>query len=254
MVETNSKILEGLGITGNEAKAYAALCELGPSVASEVAEKAGIHRALTYATLARLVEKGLVSQVTKDRFRVFEAAPPARLEALFEEREKESKTELVELVSQLSTVYRVTAKPSVEVFTGLDGVKSVLSDELAESKKGGEILFYRAQPELVRLAAVAVAAYHRKRTEKGVRARALFDSAPLSSERAREFAKLGLSEVRTIGETAPTPITYHIYAQKVAILSVSKEEALGIVVKSSAVADFFRSSFESAWRKAKPLN
>lgn len=56
-----------------------------------------------------------------------------------------------------------------------------------------------------------------------------------------------------ISETAPTPITYHIYAQKVAILSVSKEEALGIIVKSPSVSEFFRSNFELTWRKAREL-
>ncbi|MCX6767112.1 MAG: hypothetical protein NTY90_00050 [Candidatus Micrarchaeota archaeon] len=249
----NVGLLKELGLTGNEAKTYIALCGLGPAVVSDIAEKAGIHRALAYATLARLAEKGLVSQVTKDKKKWFSAAPPERLESIMEEREKRLKTGLASLTEALAGVYRVSARPAAEIFTGIEGLKSILMDELNSVEKGGAIYYYRAQPELARLAKVFVSWYHKKRVEKGVKAVAIFDSAPQSLDRAREFAALPFSEVRVMPEAFPTPITYHIFADKVAIMSVSKEEALGVLIKSEAVASFFRKSFDFAWKKLKPI-
>jgi sugar-specific transcriptional regulator TrmB len=247
------EVLKYLGLTGNEAKVYFALCELGPSVASDIAEKAGVHRALSYGTLARLAEKGLVSQVTKEGRKFFEAAAPARLQALMEEREHRVREGVASLTEELSKIYRVSAKPTVEVFTGVEGIKAILTEELASTKKGDSIYYYRASPEIAWKAKVFVSWYHKKRADKGVMAKAVFDSAPDSLKRAREFAALGLSEVRLITETLPTPITYHIFADRVAILSTSREEWLGILIKSEAIAGFFRNSFEFAWKQLKPI-
>jgi len=249
----NVGILKDLGLTGNEAKAYLALCELGPSVVSDIAEKAGIHRALAYATLARLAEKGLVSQMTKDKKKWFSAAPPERLKAMMEEKEKTIKDGLFSLSRQLSKIYRVSARPAVEVYTGVEGLKTVLNDELDTMKKGEVIYFYRVRPEIAELAKVFTAWWLRKRVEKGIVSKAVFDTMPGSLERAQVWLKAGLAEVRVLPDPVPTPITHHIYGDKVALLSAAPGELVGIIIKSPAIANFFRKSFELQWKTLKPL-
>lgn len=245
--------LKRLGLTGNEAKVYLALCELGPSSAAVAAEKAEVHRALAYGTLARLAGKGLVSRISRQGKQVFEAASPEHLQSLVEERERKLKEDVASLTGMLAKVYRVSPKPSVEVFTGVEGLKALLSEELASTKRGDIIYYYRAQAEIARAAKVFVAWYHKRRAEQGVRAMAVFDSSPLQMERAKEFAKLQLAEVRILSEALPTPVTYHVFGDKVGIISLTKDEWLAILIKSEAVSSFFRNSFEFTWKKLKPI-
>lgn len=247
------EVLRELGLTENEAKTFQVMCALGPASASEIAEKVGMHRALAYNTLARLLEKGFASQTVQDKKKVFRAVTPAHLWSLYEEREKRLSAGVESLAKNLEQVYRVSEKPSVAVFTGLDGLKAVLSEELTSQKKGGEILYYLALPALASAMPVFVAWYHKTRGSKGIQARAIFDSSPVSFERAKEFARLPLAEVRILREEFSSPITYHVFGDQIAILSIAGKESIGILVKSKEISSFFKKSFDFTWRKLKTV-
>jgi len=247
------EVLRELGLTDNEAKTFQAMCALGPANASEIAEKAGVHRALAYSTLARLTEKGFASQTTQDRKKLFHAVTPTHLWSLFEEREARLKAGVEELAKNLESVYRTSERPTAEIFTGLDGIKAILSEELAAIKPNGEILYYRIQPDIAWALPVFVSWYHKQRLKKGIRARAIFDSSPNSLKRVREFLKLPLVEVRVLPEELPSPISHHICGDAVAILSFAGKDSIGILIKSKEISSFFRQNFEFAWRKLKPL-
>jgi septum site-determining protein MinD len=75
----DTKILEEVGLTPNESKVYLSLIELGSSSATQIIQKAGLHRAVVYDLLERLIEKGLVGYVIKGRKKFFEATNPERL-------------------------------------------------------------------------------------------------------------------------------------------------------------------------------
>ncbi len=246
------EVLRELGLTDNEAKTFQAMCALGPASASEIAEKAGVHRALAYNTLARLVEKGFVSQIVQDKKKLFHAVTPEHLWSLYEEREKRLSAGLEELTKRLEDVYRVSEKPTAEIFTGLDGVKAILSEELVSVKPGGEILYYRTQPDIALALPVFVSWYHKQRAKKGIRAKAIFDSSPAALKRAREFQKLSLTEVRVLVEELPSPISYHVCGDALAILSFAGKNSLGIFIKSKEISSFFRHNFNFAWSKLKP--
>jgi sugar-specific transcriptional regulator TrmB len=64
-----SDLLRTLGFTQHEARAYEGLIGLSGATAYEVAQKAGLPRANTYAVLQSLERKGAVQQVTSDPVR-----------------------------------------------------------------------------------------------------------------------------------------------------------------------------------------
>ena len=57
------EILEGLGLSPNEAKIYETLVERGESSVSEISVAAKIHRRNTYDAIQRLINKGLCFQI-----------------------------------------------------------------------------------------------------------------------------------------------------------------------------------------------
>jgi hypothetical protein len=172
---------------------------------------------------------------------------------LYEEREKRLSAGVEDLAKNLERVYRVSERPTAEIFTGLDGMKAILSEELAAIKPGGEILYYRIQPDIAWALPVFVSWYHKQRGKKGIRARAIFDSSPSSLKRVREFLKLPAAEIRVLVEELPSPISYHVCGDALAILSFSGKDSIGILIKSKEISSFFRQNFDFAWRKLKPF-
>lgn len=249
---SEEEVLQSLGLTGNEAKAYLALTYLGPSIASDVAQKAGVHRALAYNTLARLVQKGFASEIVQDKVRRFTAVPPHELRLKLEEKESELRKSVDSLVEALKKTYRRAPLPSVNVFTGQDGIKSILADELDDTREGGTIYAYRALPETSSPATVFMSWWHKKRVQKKVQMNFLMDSSPQSVEAAEGLRKLGLAEVRFLNERQHAPVTYHLYSEKVTIISVSPEETLGIIIESPAINALFKQDFLWHWQRLAP--
>lgn len=71
-----AKILQNIGLTEKEAKVYLACLELGPQPVSEIAKKARINRVTAYDILEKLLKKGLVNFVTKEKIKFFNATDP----------------------------------------------------------------------------------------------------------------------------------------------------------------------------------
>ena len=66
--------LKLLGLNDVDIKIYLTLLNLGESLASEIAHKAGTPRASIYDILERLEQEGLVSHIIKDFKKYFSAA------------------------------------------------------------------------------------------------------------------------------------------------------------------------------------
>ena len=79
--------LQEADLTGNEAKIYLALLELGSALAGEITKKSGINRTNVYDALDRLIEKGIVSYVITANRKYFEATNPERIISYLEEKE-----------------------------------------------------------------------------------------------------------------------------------------------------------------------
>jgi|SRR3989344_829968 len=61
------KELQALGLSEKEAKVYLAALVLGPDTVQNIAKKAGINRPTAYLQIESLKEKGIISEVEKDK-------------------------------------------------------------------------------------------------------------------------------------------------------------------------------------------
>ncbi len=240
-------ILLKLGFTPNEAKVYFALCELGPASASSAAEKCGVNRTLMYDTLSRLVAKGVVSVVTLDKKKVFQAADPSRLQGVFEERAQDLQKNVQSLVETVRSVYSPAPQPNVSVFMGVEGLKTVFTDQIATLKSDDVIRVNRVAAEIARLAPVVVGWWHRKHAEKGIWIHAIVDSSEQGLARGEFFGKQPLTKVKYLPDIFHATMVSQVYGDKVAFLSAAKGEILSIIVESKNVSTFFREEFDRTW-------
>lgn len=243
-------LLQSVGLTRNESLVYMGLGALGPASASDVAEKSGVQRTLVYDTLKRLIDKGFVSQVDLDGKKLFKAAEPGKITALVEEQQKKTLDNIAKLVPLLEKSYSSEKRPLVSMYTGLEGLKTVLTQEIDSTPVGGTIMASRVLPNIADMASVFISWWHKKRVAKKIRFQAILDSSPDSLKRGKEvLEKLELCDVRYLPSVFDAPVTYHIYGDKVALLSGASAEMIGIVIESRVFAASFKDNFEYMWLK-----
>ena len=75
-MKINTEILEEIGLTKSEIKVYLALLKLGSSTKKSIVKESGITHSKLYEITDKLINKGLVSYVRKNKVLHFSAAPP----------------------------------------------------------------------------------------------------------------------------------------------------------------------------------
>ena len=65
------QLLRKVGLTDGESKVYLALLELGSSTTGPIVKEADIAKSIVYQILDRLIQKGLVSYIVKEKTKYF---------------------------------------------------------------------------------------------------------------------------------------------------------------------------------------
>lgn len=226
--------LKKFGLSDNEADVYIACLELGSSSVTRISERANIYRTLTYEVLKSLTEKGLVSYVIKDRKKYFEAASPKKFVTILKEKEKA----MNDIMSKMLDVQKsVKTKPSITMYEGKEGIKTVMEQFLLEAK---EFIAMTPLKSMLNLSKYYFPDVFDRRVEAGIKVRLLIDGEPLRKE---------LMQYRIIHKKFSTG--YWVYNDKVMILSFPKKNPLAIVIENEDFADSMRVNFELAWEGAK---
>lgn len=240
------KTLNELGLPKNEAKVYIALLRSGSASAGEITKISGIHRRNVYDALERLINKGIVSYITRGKVKYFEATNPYfLLNLLKKEKEKllkDNKSDLDPLLSELLQINKVSnAKNNFAViYKGVNGIKAILEDVL-NSKKENLVLGAHKPPEIMKN---YLEKFHERRVKAGVPEKLLFNKDDL--ERAKKLSQLPFTKVKLLPKNSSSKTAINVYGDKVAILMWS--DPIGILIKSEDVANTFREYFKLLWK------
>ena len=127
----NKEFLKEAGLNDREIEIYLALLRLGLVLVSTLSKETGLHRSNIYDTLEKLQDKGLVSHIVKNNIKYYKATSPERLLDYIDERKENIKKILPELIN-LTKLPREETK--VEVFKGIEGIKTVLKQIIKDRK------------------------------------------------------------------------------------------------------------------------
>ncbi len=246
-MKDREKILKEFGLPKNEAKVYVALLRSGLTTAGQITKMSGIHRRNVYDALERLINKGFVSYVTRERVKCFEATNPYFLLNLLEkekEKIKNNKSNLHPLLSELLQIKKISNEDNlVVIYKGINGIKTVLEDVL-NSKKENMVLGAHRPPETVKN---YLERFHERRIKLGVKEKLLFNKN--DTKRARELSHLPFTKVKFLPKNNTSNTAVNIYGDKVAILMWS--EPTGVLIKNKDVANTFRKYFRLLWKIGK---
>lgn len=245
------KTLNELGLPKNEVKVYMALLKLGLASAGEITKLSGIHRRNVYDALERLINKGLVSYVTKEKIKYFEATNPYFLLNLLEREKgklKSNKSDLSPILSELLQIKKSqNGKDNlVVIYKGINGIKSILEDVL-NSKKENLVLGAHKPPEAIKN---YLERFHKRRIKLGIKEKLLFNKNDV--KRAVKLSQMPFTKVRFLPKNSNKQIAINIYGDKVAILMWS--DPVGILIKNEDVANTFREYFKLLWKIVSKIN
>ncbi len=241
------KELNELGLTAEEAKVYLAILELGGSFVSAIARRAKVNRSSCYHTLDNLVKKGLISSYQRGKVKHYVAEDPKVFIRIAEERTQRTK----DLIPQLLSVTNILAfKPKIRFFEGIEGIKAIYEDVLTTEE--GEVLGYTNLEGIIELFPDYFKQFNKKKIEKGVRTRYI---APATEEGVdivdKYFPKKYDKNLLEILMVNPKEFNFQneiaIYGNKVAVMSLNKDELIGLLVESTTFAQSMKSVFDLAW-------
>lgn len=245
-------ILKEIGITSGETKVYLALLELGSTSISPIIKKSGISGSKTYEVLDRLMKKGLANFIIKNNVKHFEASPPSKILNYLDEKEEKIRNEkekIAKIIPELILRQKSAKEAEAKIFTGWEGIKTANEDIINTLKKGEEWLSMglTMQPESWE---IYFTKKQKIRAKKGIVHKHLINEKYRSLYKKRK--KLPYTKFKFLSKNFEMPTSTEIYADKIIIFILLKENPMAIMIKNKHVANSFRKFFETLWKQAKP--
>jgi len=243
--------LRKFGLSEKEAKVYLSLLGLGEALASEVAAKTNIARQLVYDLFERLIEFGLVSFVIKENKKYFKAASPEQLNSILKEKERA----IDEAMPELKKIQSIEEhkKPKIEVYEGIEGMKTILNDVLRSEKN--ELIVYGSSKSSFEVMPLFMENWHNRRIKQKLKVRIIYNETKETIKRIKKFKKtLKLMEVKFFPTEVLPPTATLIYRDKIALTVWLKNEPYATLIESKELRQVYKEYFETIWKIAKSDN
>lgn len=238
----DTSILMDLGFSNAETKVYLALLELGESTAGPILDKTGLQNSVVHMTLHRLLEKGLVSYVKKDKVKHYQAANPKNILKFIEGK----KSRFKEILPELLIKQKKHEKQEAEVFEGFEGFRGMLYEFIGNAKKGDEYLFfsfYTENPDDFDNVYTFYREFEKERKKLGIVVKGI---APISIK--DKFKGRDISSVKFVD--FPVPLNISIFKDRV-IMTPWGDKKVSFFLHSRQLADSLRKYFYSIWDAQK---
>lgn len=232
------KTLKEIGLSEGEAKVYLALLKLGSSPVSKIKEETKLHRTTIYDFVEKLLNKGLINYVIKNKIKIFKATHPNKLLDFVKEKEDNVKTIIPNLI-ELSEFQK--PELNVEVYKGREGFKTLLNDILRAKK---DLVIFGAEETLFKKKfPILMEQFFKKEEKTGIKERILTNEKPNFIYRKKT------TKYKYIPEEFFNPTPTFVFDNNVAILIW---EPLHIIsIKNKDLADSYKKHFELLWKQAK---
>lgn len=228
-----------VGLSETEAEIYLQLVKKGSLTAVSIAKEIKVHRRTIYDNLNILLNKGLVTYHLEDNVKYFQANDPAVLK----EREEEKLDAINKILPTLNTYYSTPRKnPQVEVFKGLDAVKTLLYD-MQETDEG--IRWLGGGFKLLENLTV-----HKKKIARTLATLSLkiIQPKPEQDVFTEYFSE---SEIRFVNHGYATGVAFFIYGDTVITGSIIHDDFFVIRTQDAAIAQAYKNIFEMLWKASK---
>lgn len=244
-----NKYLTKLDFSEKETAVYLALLRRGSQPVREIAREAKVNRGTAYDVLKELIKKGLVSHYTTRSHQHFSAEPLEKLLGILEEKEqsiREMQKNIRISLPELKSIYvQKGGRPSVKLYEGRRGIRTILEDVLASVAVSKEKKYFvYSSANLRKDVYEAMPEFTRKRIKHKVKVKTI------ALGRGGELHGLDERKWMHIEEENLKPVYEIIYAGKVAHISLNNtSDPVGVVIENEEIFFTQKMIFEFNWQK-----
>ncbi|HZX20741.1 MAG TPA: helix-turn-helix domain-containing protein [archaeon] len=236
------KALAKIGFSPSEISVYLLLLKKEQSYAGKISSETGINRTNVYEALNRLVAKGVVSYITRNKVKWFEAKDIDSLKTLLKEKEEEfekNKNELFIGITQLEkTISKEKKNLEASIFVGRKGLKTIF-EEMLEIEKPTH--FFAAELKLRKFFGAYFEQWNKIRIEKKILHRVIF------AKKVKKDAKIfPLMKCKFVDDEYINPTTTLIYGDNVVLVEWSSNP-FAIKIESREIAKSHLNYFNLIW-------
>lgn len=241
------QILKDFGLGPKKSSVYLAALQVGSGTAQEIARKAGIPRTTAHEILQSLKLAGLVNFSTRGRTQIYTAEKPTKLRQILLDRQSKLERAMPELLS----LYKSDgARPSVRVYEGAEGVKTVFEDTLTASNK--KLYGILSMEDLYDVPGKRyMDDYVRRRISAGIQLHVLRSQVKEIEETWPTSAE-ELRQMRYTPKGYVFPMTVYLYDQKVALIGAEREQ-FGMIVESNDFYLTIKQLFDIMWEVSRAV-
>ena len=237
-----AKELISVGLTKNQAEAYLEILKHPGQSGGEIAKTISIDRSFVYSIINSLIDKGLISYITKSKVRLYYPADPENL--LKEIEEKRNK--INKIVQELKSLKeQKKSEKSVLVYEGKAGLKAYIRDFLKsdsfETLGGGGNL------KILEALKYEYPHYLEEFNKKKIRGKLI--TSPKNKNIMSEVYKNSKVEIKTF-DGLESGVSFTIFKNKLAIYS-AEEKPFVIIIENENIASALKNYFDKTWNFAK---
>ena len=247
--EKTKRILQDLGLTDYEIKAYVTLLANPGVQASEVSKGSDVPVSKIYEVLSNLERKGWVESQNSRPTKYFPKSPSTALQALRMKMEAELKSNEDNLLSELMPLYEqkeTQERPDIWIIRGDYNIIAKISESIDRCKKELLVVIPSALNSVVELIIPALTDVR----SSGVNVRILMSG---------EIAEKSIAKITSLAELRFKENMFGggviIDAREVVLLlgrGSENKEALAIWSDHAGLSSFAKTYFEFLWREAAP--
>lgn len=251
-----TRILREIGLTEGESKVYLALLKIGLTTIGPLTDQAKVSRSKIYHILNRLIEKGIVSYITKEKTKYFQAENPTKIKEYINKKEKEFEKQKREFEKILPALIlqkqNEKTKSEVQVYKGFNGIQTIL-DHVYSTLKKGETFYDVGIPSFQeeKYHEYWKKEDHPRRIKLGINCKMLF-SLGTPENVLKNRNKYKGCEARYMPIELETPAWILTY-KDVAVIILQGDEPIAIEITNKQIAKSFKEYFDAFWKLSKPF-
>lgn len=246
-----------MGLSDKEIEIYLAGLKFEQATIQKLLEATNIKRSTIYIVLERLKQRGLVSQVLKNRKKVFEMATPEKLlEIAQKEKEKAARQEK-DIKRIFSELKNLSKKPQfvtdIKIYEGFGGIRDILR-EFVKIKNPSYAIYsshYLNKLEQSSLAKT-IAEIEKTRRKSRNKISIITNPNPISV-RFYGLEETDIREFRFLPENIKLPAMLDICGDKIA-LSYLSEPCGTILIQNEMISQMTRLMFDIIWQSLEGKN
>jgi len=238
--------LMDLGLSQNESKIYISLLETGSTSATKIAQKSGVHRVNVYDSLTKLKEKGLVSELSSEGKKNYQASPPQALKNILKEKE----IRLNKIIPELELSNNLNKNnQAVEIYESNDFIRTLFLHFLELNQP----IFAIDAPSFAiqKVGKFFQEVIHKRRAQQKQIMYHIYNRDAI--DRIKFLNTLPYTHARYLDQENKNTVLTLICGNETAILILNEnpdQKTSNIVIKNPQIADAYRAHFWLLWDKA----